>query len=804
MKIWLRLMSAMVVVAALTGCRYNYDESQGKTQENQPYQDAVKDRAFHSLKADARTAAAIEKDSGAELETVLADLEALKPRVDGVVYASLIEAVIADGKVSDDNLATSVSTVVAMLNAAAANDTAAVANDVRPDAAGDAARDAMQNYVDDRSTESIKAMQDSYYAAIEPAEETLAATAAVSAAVLFAGSAQATDGPDSIDATKEALAKAGETIVGDDETETQKTGVQLLALVVEKTTATLAAAEAKGLDEQAQQATIVSTANVVNSAGDGMAQVAVVVAQQVTDTMISESNDSATTSAVSAELAATLSQKKIMTMREAVRIARQNSVKLSGQLAILNKLISLVKFPKEVSSLKRYIGTLEQRIESAGQNAEAITDELTSTVAAIKDAVGNNSSNAGSGTDGSSTASSTDASSDSDQGTSTATDAGEQTDADGKITKAVTPTAVTAPSVTERLAETSCPYQRSTPTGDASGNAAHLADVISNSPDDDCSSSKNAVDDSVSSRWSSDRNKPEISESTPAWIMVKLAASTAITSVLTAMDSSAGSFGFKYDYRVLISPDGTSWELVSSEKDRAGIIEFTFSSRQVKYIVIEVSKSSDSGQANIHQIKASGTYTAPSGSADAGANGVQEIRDGKIMKTSTPSSVTAASVADRLASTSCGYQTSTPSGDANGNVAHFADVVSNSPPSDCASAKMAVDNSANSRWSSDRNNPSTSVTTPAWIMVKLGASTAISRVLTAMDSSSSGFGFKYDYRVLISADGTSWELVSSEANRAGHVEFSFNSRSVQYIVVEVTKSSDTRQANVHQIEAYAE
>ena len=388
------------------GCHSKYTSNYNYAKENESYLNNVKTSAWNRLNADAHVKAVLsgtDTSAATALQKKLDSIQSLMSSLDGVAFASTIETILASTSTTNSTISSQLGTLVSLFTAMAAGDNpTVVASHVQDSTDADSARNAMTQYASSPTSDNATTMVQAYYSAAASGQSDISSAAPITTALIFSGSAQATSGPDNISTTVTNIANvSGGATVGDTATETQLSGLSLINQVLTSLQTTLSQSSTTSHDDTFNNGLITAFANVVNSAGNGMAQIAAVVALRTEASMITSSTTISTVTDTLTKLVTIFQERtQISSLATAAATASGDADKtkaIAGLVAQLNQLISFINTDAEVTATNTSISTLISTVAAAGGNVTTITNAITSSNTALASSV--TSSGSGSTTD---------------------------------------------------------------------------------------------------------------------------------------------------------------------------------------------------------------------------------------------------------------------------------------------------------------------------------------------------------------------------------------------------------------------
>ncbi|WP_223585978.1 chitosanase [Microbacterium sp. OVT16B] len=313
---------------------------------------------------------------------------------------------------------------------------------------------------------------------------------------------------------------------------------------------------------------------------------------------------------------------------------------------------------------------------------------------------------------------------------------------------------------------TPTPTPTSTPTSTPTQNPGTATLISKNKPVTTSSSEGSgfegakAVDGNATSRWSS------VEGVDPQWIRIDLGAGSKVDKVVLKWEAAYAS-----KYRVEISADGTTWTTLATEAAGNGATdEFTNLNGTGRYLRIYGTARGTSYGYSLFEVEA---YTLTSG--------------GTPTATPTPTPTPT--------QTSTPTPTPTPTSTAN----PAATLISKNKPATTSSVESAefdgakaVDGNATSRWSSVEG------VDPQWIRIDLGDGAKVNKVVLKWEAA-----YASKYRIELSADGTTWTTLATEAAGNGATdEFTGLNGTGRYLRIYGTARGTAYGYSLFEVEAY--
>lgn len=384
MRIRLRTLSFRQVASALScallllSCSYSYKENYNFSKENTVLLDRAGHSSYVALLGDDRIKVILDGSNASEkksLQDLLDHLNSFQGQVNGAAYAILIEGVLGNGDITQSNIQKNLATVVTMLESMLKHDNpTAVAGLMKDGDEANAVRAALSAYAQDRSSQNISAMIGKLYDATIKQYPNLLTSTPMASAIIFAASSQATEGSDNIESTIANLAHVGGSTVGDSATEAQKSGVQLIALLIEQMTETISAMKDGNIKTEDQQDLLLATARSIHAAGSGVTQMAMVTSSRLERNMLVAGGSKDKLIEALNKLNSALERRQAIATRARSVAASQSdktlSNKIFGEIAYLNQLFSFVSIEREIAPLDTTTTVLVKDI------ADAVGDDL--------------------------------------------------------------------------------------------------------------------------------------------------------------------------------------------------------------------------------------------------------------------------------------------------------------------------------------------------------------------------------------------------------------------------------------------
>ena len=339
----------------MASCNSSYTSNYNYAKFHDQQTASVRAKALATLREDNRLTTILSGTDTNAAENLKVDLDSLSvaaTTANGIAVMAIVEAFLSDESLSGVAISERIAAMTSVMKAMAANDDASLfAKKITYDETSSADFErTVDSYLANRSKTTAEALDQFYWTGASGSAADLNANAPITAAIIRSGSSSASGGLDNIDTTVTVLTAAGITLPPDSETQAMKNGFGITNTLLEAIGATTKMAKGMGFDDASQQLLVKTFSNIVNSAGDGMAQVSTVVAGR---TAISMLTANATIDAITQSMNDLSS---LFTQRQAIAVAArgplaspQDNSAANRLVAQLNTLISEINSPGDVA-----------------------------------------------------------------------------------------------------------------------------------------------------------------------------------------------------------------------------------------------------------------------------------------------------------------------------------------------------------------------------------------------------------------------------------------------------------------------
>ena len=262
------------------------------------------------------------------------------------------------------------------------------------------------------------------------------------------------------------------------------------------------------------------------------------------------------------------------------------------------------------------------------------------------------------------------------------------------------------------------------------------------------------VDGNATTRWAS------VEGVDPQWVRIDLGAGSAVNKVVLKWEAAYAS-----KYRIETSNDGTTWTTLATEAaGNGGTDEFTSLTGTGRYLRIYGTARGTAYGYSLYEVE---VYT---------------VSGGGTSPTPTPTPT----------------QTSTPTPNPTTTPGAAALISKNRPVTASTvegtgfEAAKAVDGNATTRWASVEG------VDPQWVRIDLGTGAAVSKVVLKWEAA-----YASKYRIEMSADGTTWSTLATEAaGNGGTDEFTNLNGTGRYLRIYGTARGTAYGYSLFEVEAY--
>jgi beta-glucanase (GH16 family) len=311
-----------------------------------------------------------------------------------------------------------------------------------------------------------------------------------------------------------------------------------------------------------------------------------------------------------------------------------------------------------------------------------------------------------------------------------------------------------------------------TPTVPPSGSLIPAVAAVASSRDTQANDAVNAIDGNLTTRWSSQYSEPQ-------WIYVDLGSARDVSTVVLRWEAA---YGRNYDIQV--STNATFWTTIRSVTNSdGGVDEITGLSANARYVRMYGTIRASGWGFSLWEFEVyGGSGTAPTSTPVFNP------------PTNTPATPTNTPVFNPPTNTPV-VATNTPGGSTTNLALNKTTTVSSQNAAN-QSGVYAVDGNTSTSWRTLKRSNLTS----EWIIVDLGVSTSISRVVLRWGTSF----YATVYSIDVSADNVNWTTVYSTSTGNGSVDdFSFATTSARYVRFNSTGWENNTERNwLYEFEIY--